>query len=328
MSHLHSHAYSGDSTQLTYLRARQYAPSMGRFLTRDTWGGDVNSPMSYNKWQYVYSNPINLIDPTGKFPEWCRSKWTKWGYAKCVSDYYHIEPAGSIYFNGDAVAKVKGSSGCWSGPIEYRAGGYIEGYSWFGTVIWGGKEIVYSFARMERSEFTYIGGGLNDSALGGGIALYAGLAEGLRSDRLITDHYKGLSFVYSGGLDISQSDIGLGLGLGVVNTIAVQDWKLTSQSVYVGASGSLIGVPFIDAGAGFVNYSPSGAYRRYESGELGSLLSDMIIGRYAPYPPSMEEVNISALYYIRGYVAGLAAKYFYIYQEMRDEEVRSKNNAN
>ncbi|MCG2785190.1 MAG: hypothetical protein L6461_08810 [Anaerolineae bacterium] len=53
---------SGDSV---YLRARHYTPSTGRFLSRDTWGGDENQPMSYNLWLYVYANPINDIDPTG-----------------------------------------------------------------------------------------------------------------------------------------------------------------------------------------------------------------------------------------------------------------------
>lgn len=44
--------YYGDSTQLTYLRSRFYANSTGRFLTRDTWGGDANHPLSFNKWIY------------------------------------------------------------------------------------------------------------------------------------------------------------------------------------------------------------------------------------------------------------------------------------
>lgn len=56
---------SGDSTQLLYLRSRFYAGNMGRFLTRDTWGGDANSPMSFNRWNYTSANPINRVDPSG-----------------------------------------------------------------------------------------------------------------------------------------------------------------------------------------------------------------------------------------------------------------------
>jgi len=53
------------SAQLLYLRARYYNPADGRFQSRDTWDGDVNRPLSLNRWMYVEGNPINLTDPTG-----------------------------------------------------------------------------------------------------------------------------------------------------------------------------------------------------------------------------------------------------------------------
>ncbi|MEW5870879.1 MAG: RHS repeat-associated core domain-containing protein, partial [Chloroflexota bacterium] len=51
-----------------YLRARFYAPRQGRFLSRDSWEGDYEQPMSYNAWLYAYANPITLIDPSGNVP--------------------------------------------------------------------------------------------------------------------------------------------------------------------------------------------------------------------------------------------------------------------
>ena len=54
-----------DPTGMIYLRARYYAPEMGRFMSRDTWGGDQNQPMSFNRWNYTEGNPINYFDPTG-----------------------------------------------------------------------------------------------------------------------------------------------------------------------------------------------------------------------------------------------------------------------
>jgi len=66
MPNNYTNEYSGDSTQLLYLRSRYYASGTGRFLTRDTWGGNANSPMSYNKWNYVGANPVNRTDPSGK----------------------------------------------------------------------------------------------------------------------------------------------------------------------------------------------------------------------------------------------------------------------
>jgi RHS repeat-associated protein len=58
-------AYTGDYNELVYLRARYYAPSSGRFMTKDTWLGDQNKPLSLNRWNYTQSNPINFTDPSG-----------------------------------------------------------------------------------------------------------------------------------------------------------------------------------------------------------------------------------------------------------------------
>jgi len=62
-----AYGYTGEfaSNNLLYLRARMYAPGMGRFLTRDPWNGDANNPLSLNKWNYVSGDPINKTDPTG-----------------------------------------------------------------------------------------------------------------------------------------------------------------------------------------------------------------------------------------------------------------------
>ncbi|MBI5649786.1 MAG: RHS repeat-associated core domain-containing protein [Chloroflexi bacterium] len=57
-----------DMTGLTYLRARYYSAAQGRFTTRDEWEGDYNAPLSFNKWNYVQGNPINLTDPSGMLP--------------------------------------------------------------------------------------------------------------------------------------------------------------------------------------------------------------------------------------------------------------------
>ena len=58
-----------DPNGLVYLRARYYAPTDGRFISRDTWNGDYNRPLSLNRWGYVEGNPINAIDPSGYITE-------------------------------------------------------------------------------------------------------------------------------------------------------------------------------------------------------------------------------------------------------------------
>ncbi len=63
-----SYAFTGearDANGLTYLRARYYNSGDGRFLSRDTWNGDYNRPLSLNRWGYVEGNPVNYTDPTG-----------------------------------------------------------------------------------------------------------------------------------------------------------------------------------------------------------------------------------------------------------------------
>lgn len=62
-------------------------PSLGRFLTRDTWGGNANNPLSFNKWLYVEGNPINLVDPSGMRPKQPQSKLSKYCYPLLGKDY-------------------------------------------------------------------------------------------------------------------------------------------------------------------------------------------------------------------------------------------------
>ena len=71
-----NYGFTGEHTEPTgdiYLRARHYSPGVGRFITRDTWDGVDHLPMSFNRWNYVNANPVNLTDPTGNNPmEECR----------------------------------------------------------------------------------------------------------------------------------------------------------------------------------------------------------------------------------------------------------------
>jgi len=51
---------------LYYLRARYYNPETGRFLSRDPWSGDINSPATLHKYLYANGDPVNGMDPTGR----------------------------------------------------------------------------------------------------------------------------------------------------------------------------------------------------------------------------------------------------------------------
>ncbi len=50
---------------LTYLRARYLDNAKGIFVSRDSWKGSPQEPISFNGWLFVGANPIDLIDPTG-----------------------------------------------------------------------------------------------------------------------------------------------------------------------------------------------------------------------------------------------------------------------
>jgi RHS repeat-associated protein len=60
-----SYGFGGEWTDevagVLYLRASQYSPSQGRFISKDTWPGEYTRPASLNKWNYANSNPLKYI---------------------------------------------------------------------------------------------------------------------------------------------------------------------------------------------------------------------------------------------------------------------------
>ncbi|UQZ35447.1 hypothetical protein C2I18_19105 [Paenibacillus sp. PK3_47] len=66
----YSGEYWDDNTDLQNLRARWYDPSIGRFITEDTWEGRINHPDSQNPYIYVINNPLIYVDPSGN---WCEA---------------------------------------------------------------------------------------------------------------------------------------------------------------------------------------------------------------------------------------------------------------
>ena len=52
-------------TNLYYLRARYYDPTVGRFISKDRLSGALAVPLSRNRYIYALANPIGLLDPSG-----------------------------------------------------------------------------------------------------------------------------------------------------------------------------------------------------------------------------------------------------------------------
>ncbi len=51
---------------LTYLRARYYDPTTGRFTARDPIAGTLSDTQTQNGYNYANANPINRTDPSGE----------------------------------------------------------------------------------------------------------------------------------------------------------------------------------------------------------------------------------------------------------------------
>ncbi|AFY54222.1 RHS repeat-associated core domain protein [Rivularia sp. PCC 7116] len=66
-----SYLYAGEQRDsnlgLDYLRARYLDVNSGRFVSRDSFEGNLLNPITLHKYQYTGNNPTNNIDPTGMF---------------------------------------------------------------------------------------------------------------------------------------------------------------------------------------------------------------------------------------------------------------------
>lgn len=313
-----SYGFTGEQTDpsgMVYLRARMYSPSDGRFLTRDTWGGDANSPMSYNKWQYVYSNPINLIDPTGQFPFWCRSMPSRLSYEDCVRKFYHL----SAPRDYSVFPIQEGSPGCWAGPVAYRAPGYVEGFSvGFQSAlgIGGGKELVYDFASMERQTFKFAYWGVADQVAISG-TLYSGILFGFNNIETLSTAYQGDYWFVSGGVstDFIGQPIQIGTGATYVSSI---DNKIRGIEWYFSLGVSVVDpILIVDFEAGMgKSVDVQGASYSYvmANGRINQtlLLADIITGFHSPVPG----FNPSGELGMRGIGVLLALQYSMIYEEI------------
>ena len=81
-----------------YNRARYLNTTTGRFMTMDTVDGDPDSPLSLHKYLYTEDDPVDHIDPTGKF-------LTGFGPAveNAIQPQYDATHPGDIFIFGTAT---------------------------------------------------------------------------------------------------------------------------------------------------------------------------------------------------------------------------------
>ena len=101
-----------DPTGTTHLGAREYDPSLGRFLSVDPVM-DAMDPQQGNGYGYANNSPVTMADPDGLFAE-CLAKRCGKGYKKFnnrrlkqYSRYYSTHPSKSDWRNNDVVKNRK-----------------------------------------------------------------------------------------------------------------------------------------------------------------------------------------------------------------------------
>ena len=103
--------YSGEyydkETESIYLRARYYQPSVGRFLTRDTYTGEDDDPLSLNLYTYCGNDGVNNVDPSGHDAAALNRTWTGSMWWLCGVD--GAIPVGDVIYGIGVVG-----TGAWA----------------------------------------------------------------------------------------------------------------------------------------------------------------------------------------------------------------------
>ncbi|WP_367903402.1 RHS repeat domain-containing protein [Paenibacillus sp. PL2-23] len=105
------------SSGLTYARARYYQPEIGRFISEDTYKGDLWNPQSQNQFTYVHNNPLIYTDPSGNY---CVSADGAWAHEGICNN-----PETSYWFpdNGQPIVEngiLKGKVGSSAAAVSYQ----------------------------------------------------------------------------------------------------------------------------------------------------------------------------------------------------------------
>jgi RHS repeat-associated protein len=76
---------------LLYLRARYYAPEVGRFVSRDALLGEYLQPQTLNRFAYVTNNAVDRVDPAGLrgIMPWAEYLNKMFNQSPYCPDYWH-----------------------------------------------------------------------------------------------------------------------------------------------------------------------------------------------------------------------------------------------
>ncbi len=106
----HLGEYFDAETGTIYLRARYYDPTIGRFISRDSYAGKKEDPLSLNLYTYCHNNPIIYIDIDGHkasfkkiYEGWCET-WGKTGeQIYDINNYFEKSLTSSWKLGADTI---------------------------------------------------------------------------------------------------------------------------------------------------------------------------------------------------------------------------------
>ena len=131
-----------DPTGLVYLRARQYDPELGRFVSADPLLGSLSTPQTQNRYAYVVNNPLTNIDPTGNYAIRQGKGWWEEDYGQAFDESMDIwrtrfESGWTLFKHGCSALMVSYNP-CVGEEVEQA----WKELSWANYRAWAGSEIM------------------------------------------------------------------------------------------------------------------------------------------------------------------------------------------
>lgn len=111
---------------------RWYDPTIGRFLSQDTFPADLTDPQSWNRYVYVKNNPLIYTNPLGLSP-WdsicdIGMRGVKWGGRGILKKILLIPS----FFDADYTQTIPGQKRicineyeCFENPEQWPEGSYV-----------------------------------------------------------------------------------------------------------------------------------------------------------------------------------------------------------
>ena len=114
------------STDLIYLRARYYNPSLKVFTAKDPWSGTSRRPVTLHGYAYTYNSPSNFSDPSGFDAWWCEDDVV--GFNASFSDEKKQATCQATHLESNTECKViDGVYNCEHAELLSRAQGIEVG---------------------------------------------------------------------------------------------------------------------------------------------------------------------------------------------------------